>query len=60
MGRVWSRVVATAADYVARGAVLNEAEARSIVLSICGEEIGGEPDQSIVTYLAYALARRTR
>jgi len=53
-------VVVTAAEHVARGAVLNEAEARSIVLSIYGEEIGGEPDQSIVTYLAYALARRTR
>lgn len=53
-------MVSTAADHVARGKVLSEAEARPIVLSICDDEMGRLPEEGVVTYLAYALARRTR
>lgn len=58
MKRVWTRVIAVAADCAERGNALNESAARDIVLGICEDEQTTPPEDAL-RYLTWALARRS-
>jgi hypothetical protein len=59
MRRVWQRVVATAGEHRERGVRLSEPAARGLVLRICDDEHVVRPDEGVLSYLAYAMSRRT-
>jgi hypothetical protein len=58
--RVWERITEIGHRHAEQKRVLTEDQAREIVLSICDELHVGRPEDEVLAYMSYALARRTR
>jgi hypothetical protein len=57
--RVWSRIHDRAQVHARENALLSTADARRIVLHICGQECSESPPELTIEYLARELVRLT-